>query len=75
MAYEQFANGGISSLAAGINDTVGSLTVKSAVGFPTVGNFRIIVGTRDHVGHGRAGQNLHGHARGRSDVGRSSQCR
>ena len=45
MAYEQFANGGISSLAAGIDDTVGTLTVKSAAGFPTVGNFRIIVGT------------------------------
>ena len=46
MAYEQFANGGISSLAAAMTDTVGtSLTVKSAVGFPTVGNFRIIVGT------------------------------
>ena len=46
MAYEQFANGGISSLATAMTDTVGtSLTVKSAVGFPTVGNFRIIVGT------------------------------
>ncbi|MHB9044418.1 MAG: hypothetical protein ACYC35_00610 [Pirellulales bacterium] len=45
MAYEQFANGGLSSLAAGIDDSVGSLTVKSAVGFPTIGNFRIIIGT------------------------------
>jgi hypothetical protein len=46
MAYEQFANGGISSLAAAMTDTVGTtLTVKSAVGFPTVGNFRIIIGT------------------------------
>lgn len=45
MAYEQFANGGLSALAAGIDDTVGSLTVKSAVGFPAVGNFRIIIGT------------------------------
>ena len=35
MAYEQFANGGISSLAAGIDNSVTSLTVKSAVGFPT----------------------------------------
>jgi hypothetical protein len=45
MAYERFANGGLSSLAAGIDDTEGSLTVKSAVGFPAVGNFRIIIGT------------------------------
>lgn len=45
MAYEQFANGGLSSLAEGIDDAVTSLTVKSAVGFPTVSNFRIIVGT------------------------------
>ena len=45
MAYEQFANGGISSLAAGIDDSVTSLTVKSAVGFPTIGNFRIIIGS------------------------------
>lgn len=45
MAYEQFANGGISSLAAGIGDSDLSLTVKSAVGFPLAGNFRIICGT------------------------------
>jgi len=43
MAYERFANGGLSSLAAGIDDSVLALTVKSAVGFPTGGNFRIIV--------------------------------
>jgi hypothetical protein len=43
MAYERFANGGLSSLDAGINDSVTSLTVKSAVGFPTGGNFRIII--------------------------------
>ncbi len=43
MAYERFANGGLSSLAAGINDAVTSLTVKSAVGFPTGGNFRIVI--------------------------------
>ena len=43
MAYERFANGGLSSLAAGIDNSVTSLTVKSAVGFPTGGNFRIIV--------------------------------
>ena len=43
MAYERFANGGLSSLAAGINNAVTSLTVKSAVGFPTGGNFRIII--------------------------------
>ena len=43
MAYERFANGGLSSLAAGIDNSVTSLTVKSAVGFPTGGNFRIII--------------------------------
>lgn len=43
MAYERFANGGLSSLAAGIDDSVLALTVKSAVGFPTGGNFRIVV--------------------------------
>ena len=43
MAYERFANGGLSSLDAGINDSVTSLTVKSAAGFPTGGNFRIII--------------------------------
>ena len=43
MAYERFANGGLSSLAAGIDDSVLALTVKLAVGFPTGGNFRIIV--------------------------------
>lgn len=45
MAYERFANGGLSSLNAGIDDSVTSLTVKSAVGFPTTGNFRIIIGS------------------------------
>jgi len=43
MAYEQFANGGLSALDAGIDDSVTSLTVKSAVGFPTGGNFRIVI--------------------------------
>ena len=43
MAYERFANGGLSSLDAGIDDDDLALTVKSAVGFPTGGNFRIIV--------------------------------
>jgi hypothetical protein len=43
MAYERFANGGLSSLVAGINDAVLALTVKSATGFPTGGNFRILV--------------------------------
>ncbi len=43
MAYERFANGGISSLAGAIGDSDLSLTVKSAIGFPTGGNFRIIV--------------------------------
>ena len=43
MAYERFANGGLSSLDAGIDNDDLALTVKSAVGFPTGGNFRIIV--------------------------------
>ena len=43
MAYERFANGGLSSLDAGISDSDLALTVKSAVGFPTGGNFRIVV--------------------------------
>ena len=43
MAYEQFANGGLSSLESAIDNDDTSLTVKSAVGFPTTGNFRIIV--------------------------------
>ena len=43
MAYEQFANGGLSSLDAATDNDDLSLTVKSAVGFPTIGNFRIIV--------------------------------
>jgi hypothetical protein len=43
MAYERFANGGLSSLATGIDNSVTTLTVKSAVGFPTGGNFRIII--------------------------------
>ncbi len=43
MAYERFANGGLSSLDATIDNDDLALTVKSAVGFPTGGNFRIIV--------------------------------
>ena len=43
MAYERFANGGLSSLAVGIDNAVTSLAVASAVGFPTGGNFRIII--------------------------------
>ena len=43
MAYERFANGGLSSLAAGIDDDDLALTVKSATGFPTGGNFRILI--------------------------------
>jgi len=45
MAYERFANGGLSSLDAGIDDDDLALTVKSAVGFPTGGNFRIVIGS------------------------------
>ena len=43
MAYERFANGGLTSLAAGIDNAVTALTVKSAAGFPTAGDFRILV--------------------------------
>jgi len=43
MAYERFANGGLSSLDAAIDNDDLVLTVKSAVGFPTGGNFRIII--------------------------------
>jgi hypothetical protein len=43
MAYERFANGGLSSLTDAIDASVTSLTVKSPVGFPTTGNFRILV--------------------------------
>src|SRR3990172_4023235 len=43
MAYERFANGGLSSLEAAIDNDDLALTVKSAVGFPTGGNFRIVV--------------------------------
>jgi len=43
MAYERFANGGLSSLSAGIDNATTSLTVASAVGFPTGGNFRIVI--------------------------------
>ena len=45
MAYERFANGGLSSLASAIDTSVTALTVKSAVGFPTTGNFRVIIDT------------------------------
>lgn len=43
MAYERFSNGGLSSLDAAIDNDDLALTVKSAVGFPTGGNFRIII--------------------------------
>jgi hypothetical protein len=43
MAYERFANGGLSSLVAGIDNATTSLTVASAVGFPTGGTFRIVI--------------------------------
>jgi hypothetical protein len=43
MADERFSNCGIYSLSAGIDNAVTALTVKSAVGFPAGGNFRIII--------------------------------
>ncbi len=45
MAVEQYTNAAASTLHAGINSVVGSLTVNSAVGFPTQGNFRILIDT------------------------------
>ena len=45
MAYERFANGGLSSLAVGISDSDLTLTVKAAGSFPNVGNFRILIGS------------------------------
>ena len=41
--YERFANGGLSSLSAGIDNDDRWLTLGSVVGFPAEGNFRIIV--------------------------------
>jgi len=44
MAYELFVNGAINTtLASGITNVATSLTVASATGFPTSGNFRIVV--------------------------------
>lgn len=42
---ELFANGGVSSLNGGINNSVTSVVVNSASTFPTTGNFRIVVDT------------------------------
>jgi len=40
---EQFANGAQTSLSAGVNNVDGTITVVSATGFPTTGNFRILI--------------------------------
>ena len=61
MAYERFANGGLSSLAAGIDNSVTSLTVKSAVGFPTAATSASSSTARSCWSR-RARQDLHGHA-------------
>jgi hypothetical protein len=45
MAVEQYANNAATTLSGGIDDTVGTLTVASAAGFPASGPFRILVGT------------------------------
>lgn len=42
---EQLVNNGASTLSSGISNSVTSLSVDSATGFPTEGNFRIIIGT------------------------------
>lgn len=43
--YEQLANNVATTLSGGINSAVTSLTLASATGFPTKGNFRIIIGS------------------------------
>jgi len=43
MATEQFANNASTTLNGGINNAVTSLVVTSASGFPSSGNFRIII--------------------------------
>ena len=40
---EQFANGAQTSLSAGVNNVDTAITVVSATGFPTTGNFRILI--------------------------------
>src|SRR5436305_15125369 len=43
MAIENFGNNCQSTLSAGINSSVTSLTVADASTFPSVGNFRVVV--------------------------------
>ena len=43
MAVEQFANNAANTLNGGINASATSLVVTSAAGFPTQGNFRILI--------------------------------
>lgn len=43
--FEQYSNNAVTTLASGINNSVTSLTVVSATGFPTDGNFRILIGS------------------------------
>lgn len=43
MAIEQFKNNASSTLDGGIDDTVTSLDVASSAGFPTTGQFRILI--------------------------------
>jgi hypothetical protein len=43
MAVEQFANNATTTLNGAINSSVTSLVVTSATGFPTVGNFRLLI--------------------------------
>lgn len=45
MAYELITNNAQTTLSAGINNSVTSLSVASATLFPTTGNFRIRIGT------------------------------
>jgi len=45
MAIEQFVNGAATTLSGSLTNSATSLTVASATGFPTSGNFRLVIGT------------------------------
>lgn len=73
--FEQFANEVSSTLNGGINDSVTSLSVASATGFPTDGNFRIrindeillvtaVSGTTFTVVRGQEGTSAAAHSNG-----------
>ena len=43
--FEQYSNDAVTTLASTIDSSVTSLTVDSATNFPTVGNFRLLIGS------------------------------